>query len=116
MNVRGHWIAGMIIVVAAAMFAVACGSSTSPSTVSMVAVTGTVSAVGATSQFVATATLSTGTTQDVTGQSTWQSSNTAVATVNPTGLVTGVGVGTAQITATYQSVSGVDNLTISAAH
>ena len=113
MNGRGSWIAIGVIVVAA-MFAVACGSTTSPSTVSTVAVTGTVPTVGGTSQLAATATLTTGTTQDVTSQATWQSSNTAVATVNATGLVTGVAAGAVQITATYQSVSGVDNLSINA--
>jgi uncharacterized protein YjdB len=114
MYVRGSWIA-VIAVVVASMFAVACGSSTSPSTVSTVAVTGAMPAVGGTAQMVATATLTTGTTQDVTAQATWQSSNTAVATVNSTGLVTGVAAGAVQITATYQSISGVDNVTINAA-
>jgi Big-like domain-containing protein len=113
MNVRGSWTAVVVIVVAA-MFAVACGSSTSPSTVSSVAVTGAVPAVGGTSQMVATATLSGGTTQDVTTQATWQSSNTAVATVNASGLATGIAAGSVQITATYQSVSGIDNVTINA--
>ena len=112
MKFRGSSIAFFIVLT---MFAAACGSSTSPSTVSSVAVTGAVPAVGAQSQMVATATLSTGTTQDVTSSATWQSSNTAVATVTSSGLVTGVAAGAVQITATYQSVSGVDSLTINAA-
>jgi hypothetical protein len=57
-------------------------SSGSPTSVTSVAVTGTV-ALGGSAQFNATATLSNGKTQDVTSQSTWQSSNTTVATVSP---------------------------------
>jgi Bacterial Ig-like domain (group 2) len=112
MKFRGSSIALFIVLT---MFAAACGSSTSPSTVSSVAVTGVVPAVGAQSQMVATATLSNGTTQDVTSSATWQSSNNAVAAVTSSGLVTGVAAGAVQITATYQSVSGVDNVTITAA-
>ena len=95
-----------------ALFAVGCGSSTSPSTVSTVAITGTTPAVGATSQFSAVATLSDGTTLDVTNVSTWASSNTAEAVVSSTGLVTGVGAGTVIVQATYQSVTGSDQITL----
>ena len=91
----------------------ACGgSSTSPTTVSSIAVTGTVPTVGATSQFTATATMSNGTTQDVTSTATWTSSNTADATVSSTGLVTGVGAGTVAIQASYQNVTGSDQITL----
>jgi uncharacterized protein YjdB len=41
---------------------------------------------------------------------TWQSNNTAVATVGATGLVTGVAVGTATITATSEGKSGAITL------
>ena len=56
---------------------------------------------GATQQLTATATMSDGTTQNVTNSAatTYSSSNTSFATVNTTGLVTAVGVGTATITA-----------------
>jgi uncharacterized protein YjdB len=87
-------------------------STTSPSTVSSVAVTGTAPAVGATSQFTAMATMSDGTTQDVSATATWASSNTAGATVSATGAVTGVSAGTVQIQATYQTVAGTDAITI----
>ena len=95
-----------------ALFAVGCGSSTSPSTVSTVAITGTAPLVGAASQFSAIATLSDGTTLDVTNVSTWVSSNTAEAVVSASGLVTGVGAGTVTVQATYQSVTGSDQITL----
>src|SRR5207249_1929313 len=59
-----------------AVIAIGCGSSTTPGTVASVAVTGTAPSVGTMSQFTATATLTDGTTQDVTTQATWSSSNT----------------------------------------
>src|SRR5438552_3603039 len=95
------------------MCALACGgSSTSPSTVASIAVTGASPAIGDTSQFSAVATMSDGTTQDVTGTSTWSSSNTAEATVSATGVVTGVAAGTVSIQATYLSVTGADQITL----
>jgi len=44
---------------------------------------------------------------------TWASSNTAVATVNASGLVTGVAVGSATITATSEGKNGTAALTVS---
>jgi uncharacterized protein YjdB len=76
---------------------------------------GTPPALGETAQFTATATLSNGTTQDVTSQATWQSSNAAVATVTPTGIVRSVAAGEADISATYSSVSGSRQVRVSAA-
>jgi len=69
-------------------------------------VSGTAPVVGASAQFSATATLSNGTTQSVTTQATWSSSNTAIATVSSSGIVTSVGAGDADVTATYQGVAG----------
>jgi hypothetical protein len=92
----------------------ACNSSpTSATTVSTIAVTGLVPAVGSTAQFTATATFASGSTQDVSSTSTWTSSNTAVATVSSSGLVTAVGAGSATIQASYSGVAGTDNITIS---
>jgi hypothetical protein len=86
-----------------------CSSSpaapTTPTT-SSIAITGTVPAVGQTSQLDAKATLSNGTSQDVTTTATWSSSNTAVATITTGGLLKVLQVGGAQITATYQGASG----------
>ncbi len=61
---------------------------------------------GQTRQLVATATLSTGASSDVTPQAAWLSSAPAVATVSAAGLVTAVTEGDAEISATYQSVRG----------
>ena len=44
----------------------------------------------------------------------WQSGNTAKATVNSSGVVTGVDTGTVQITATSEGVSGTASVTVTA--
>ena len=59
-----------------------------------------------TSQLVASATLSNGESRDVTSAAVWESSNTTVATVSPSGLVTARGFGVADIHATYEEVTG----------
>lgn len=101
----------MLIGLAASSFA--CSkSATSPTTVGSVAVTGTAPALGATAQFTAMATMSDGTTQDVTSQATWTSSNAGDATVSSTGLVTGVAAGSVAIQATYLSITGTDQIAI----
>jgi uncharacterized protein YjdB len=57
--------------------------------------------LNATQQFSATGTYSDGTTQNITGNVLWASSNTSAATINASsGLATGVSAGTTQITAT----------------
>ncbi len=70
---------------------------------------------GNTTQLSATATLSDGTKQDVTTLASWQSMNTAVATVSAGGLVTAISAGTTTITATYQTVSSATPIPVSAA-
>jgi len=103
----------VLAVAVLAMFAAACGnSSTSPTTVSSIAVTGTVPAMGATSQFSATATLSNGSTQDVTTQATWTSSDGTIATVASNGVVTAVAAGSVTISAMYQNVTGLDPISL----
>src|SRR5438270_11878815 len=107
--------------------AIGCGGSTSstsptlsppttpvPSTpsVTSLAVSGTTPQIGATVQFSATATLSNGSSQTVTIQATWSSSNLSVATVNNAGVVSAVGVGESDVIATYLSVSGRLHITI----
>lgn len=92
----------------------ACNSTpTSATTVSTIAVTGLVPAVGSSAQFTATATFASGSSQDVSSTSTWTSSNTAVATVSSGGLVTAVAAGSVSIQASYSGVAGTDNITIS---
>ena len=71
--------------------------------------------IGATQQFTATATQSDGTSIEVTDQATWTSSNTAVATVNSSGLASALRPGTAIITAAYGSTVGSTTLTVNSA-
>jgi uncharacterized protein YjdB len=66
--------------------------------------------VGAIQQFTATGTYSDGTSRDITAQISWSSSNPAVATVTASGLAATVALGSADITATYGSISGKTNL------
>ena len=72
-----------------------------------------------TQQFAATGVFSDNSTQDLTTQATWASSNVAVATVSnaagSSGLATAVGVGTATIGATLEGVSGSTTLTVTPA-
>lgn len=81
-------------------------------TVESVAVSGPFSsaAPGDFGQFIATARLSNGTTQNVTMTAAWQSSNSAVASVSPTGVVSVAFAGEAEIRASYQSVVGVAHI------
>jgi uncharacterized protein YjdB len=58
------------------------------------------------------ATMSDGTTQDVSATATWASSNTSDATVSASGAVTAVSPGSVSIQATYQNVTGTDPITI----
>ncbi|MGC1107468.1 MAG: SBBP repeat-containing protein [Candidatus Acidiferrales bacterium] len=67
--------------------------------------------MGGTEQFSASATLSDGTVEDVSGEATWTSSDATIVTVTNLfqsggGYPLAVGVGTATITATIDNVSG----------
>ncbi|HXY08907.1 MAG TPA: Ig-like domain-containing protein [Terriglobales bacterium] len=93
-----------------------------PSTLSEIQVTPSSpdAAVGATVQFTATGIYTHGshptTTQDLTKQVTWASSEITVAAVDSAGLATVVGLGTTNITATASSsrgpVTGTASLTV----
>jgi hypothetical protein len=61
--------------------------------------TQSVSSPKQTSQFIAIGTTAAGTSLDLTGQVTWTSSSTTVATITSGGLATGVGQGSTTITA-----------------
>jgi uncharacterized protein YjdB len=61
-------------------------------------------ATAATQQFAATATYSDGTQALVTGTVTWASANPAVATINASGLATGVAAGSTTLTASVGTV------------
>jgi 6-phosphogluconolactonase (cycloisomerase 2 family) len=71
---------------------------------------------GATQQFTATGTyMNAGgpnTTKDITGQVTWASVTTATATIDASGLATGVANGASMITATLDTVVGQTTLTV----
>ncbi|HEX7730865.1 MAG TPA: Ig-like domain-containing protein [Terracidiphilus sp.] len=75
-----------------------------PATASVVA--------GSAQQFTATGNYSDGSTQSLTSSATWTSSITAVATVNASGLATGIGAGATTISASLGSVSGSAVLTV----
>jgi uncharacterized protein YjdB len=68
--------------------------------------------VAGSQQFSATGTYSDGTNHDITGQVTWSSGNTSVATITGGGLAAGVGAGAATITAKSGSLAGNATLTV----
>jgi uncharacterized protein YjdB len=63
-------------------------------------------------QFTATGTYTDGTTGTVTNSVNWSSSNISVATINSAGLATGVGSGSATITAASGTVIGTASLAV----
>lgn len=67
---------------------------------------------GTDQQFVLTAIFNNGSTHDVTPNATWESSNTAVATVGGSGRATGVDPGEAIITASFHGESASAELTV----
>ena len=68
--------------------------------------------MGQTQQFSATGTFSDGSTQNITNNVTWSSSNSTVAAVSSSGLATASGHGSTNITATSGTVSGSSPLTV----
>lgn len=72
-------------------------------------------APGATQQYAAVATLSDGSTNNVTSAVTWTSSATAVAAINNAGLATGLASGATTLKATVDGISGTATLTVTPA-
>lgn len=73
-------------------------------------------AIGATQAFVANVTFSDGTmTKEDASKTTWSSSDTTVATIDKSGVATGVAAGKTTIEGTYHSFSGTTVLTVIAA-
>jgi len=70
-------------------------------------------------QLTAVATFSDGSTQVITTQAVWSSSNASVAAISNagaySGLATALGTGMTTVTATYEGVSGSSGLTVTAA-
>ncbi|CAL7964406.1 exported hypothetical protein [Gammaproteobacteria bacterium] len=68
---------------------------------------------GAAQQFTATGTYTDGSQQDITNSVTWNSSNTSVATINGSGLLTALTAGTTNVTASlFGETSPIQTLTI----
>jgi N,N-dimethylformamidase beta subunit-like, C-terminal/Domain of unknown function (DUF4082)/Bacterial Ig-like domain (group 2)/Bacterial Ig domain len=67
---------------------------------------------GGTQAFIATGTYRDSTTQNITSQVTWSSSNTAAATVNAAGVATGIAGGTSSIKATLGAINNSTTLTV----
>jgi uncharacterized protein YjdB len=67
---------------------------------------------GDTEQFVATGNFSDGSTQNISDQVTWTSSNVGVAVINATGLATSAGTGTTTIKAALNGVTDTTVLTV----
>jgi hypothetical protein len=105
----------IVCAIVAALSAGACGKSTpaapSPavSSLAIAPATDYVKLKG-TEKFAVTATYSTGATEPVAA--TWSSDNQAVATVDASGTVTGVGPGQATITAAYQGKTAARGLRV----
>jgi len=68
--------------------------------------------IGATQNFVATGNYSDGTTQVITTQVTWTSTNNAVATITQSGQATGVSKGSTTIQAASGGITGSTTLTV----
>ncbi len=69
---------------------------------------------GGTQQFTAVVTFRDGHTEDLMGSASWNSSSTAVATINNNGLATGVSPGASTIRAAFEDVSATTVLTVTA--
>jgi uncharacterized protein YjdB len=69
-------------------------------------------AAGSSEQLAAQGNYTNNTAQAITSQVTWQSSDTTVATVSNSGLLTSIKAGTVTVTATMNSVSGNASVTV----
>ena len=116
---------GLVLIVVLTLLgtAIACGSgststststsstsSTSTTPVTLVSISVAPSApanlnVGGTQQFTAAGTYSNNSTKDISSQVAWATSNTNIASVSASGLVTGVAAGTVTISATLSGVT-----------
>jgi len=107
----------MAMVLMMAAFSGMINPVASAASVVSIAITGgsTSVATGGTLQLSAIATLSDGSIVNASASATWISSDSTVASVGPSGLVTGVAAGTAQITATVNGVTGTLSMTVTPA-
>jgi uncharacterized protein YjdB len=72
--------------------------------------------LGLSQQYTATGSFSDGTTQDITNVAQWHSSNSNVASITVSGLVTGRTLGTVTISANFGGMTGSASLTVNAAN
>ena len=88
-----------------------------PATLTNIVVTPVTTVVGVNGnvQFTATGVFSDNSTQDLSSQVVWTSSNGAFATVNSTGLASGISAGSLTITATSGTISGSATLNVTTA-
>jgi trimeric autotransporter adhesin len=110
----GYVPATTAIVIPVASFTINLTLDTPPQPVAVLTVTGVASlgAVGQTSQLVATVTRPDGSIVDVTTVAKWSSSNTAVAQVSSSGLVTAFAAGVTTISATLTNETGALDVTV----
>ena len=104
-----------LLVLASLLTAIGCGQffpSSTSITALAIAPTNATLAPGVTQQFTATATYGNNTTGDVTNSVTWTTSPTSIATVNSTGLVSAVALGTATVKATSGSIIASTGITV----
>ncbi len=111
------WVGGLLLILGAGWCMLGCGSrqpESSTLTLTSISVTDPNPRIstGTTDQFTATGTYSDGTTQNLTSQANWSSSNTAVAKINATGLATAVGAGSANIQASLGAVKASTGLAV----
>src|SRR5512146_2638221 len=106
MNKTGLRPTAVLAIIAAIILTVSCGGSffVSDSTVTDITLSPANPSiqVGGTTQMTATGKRADGQTTDITPGAAWTVDKPNIATVSSTGLITGVSVGTAKITATYE--------------
>ena len=91
-------------------------NSTSPSIVNVSLAANPSMDIGGTQQLTAMATLSDGSSQDVTSRVTWSSSNLSIGTVDTNGKVAAISSGSLKITATLpEGISGATNIVVNTA-
>jgi hypothetical protein len=91
-------------------------SSVTPTSLAVTFGGGATMPVGATQQAIATVTFSDGSTQVISAnQVSWSSTDQTIASINSSGMITGVADGASAIIGSYQSVSGRTVLTVKTA-
>ncbi len=110
----GRAISALSVIISFGLF-FSCGTgSTGPARLTQIKIApaNQTIAKGATLQLNATGYYSDGTTHALGASVTWQTTQSAVATINTQGDVTGAGVGVAQISAAYEGVTGTTSVTV----